>query len=203
MWENYNPQELATPEAFLADPELVWRWYSWRRKLVEKAMPNDGHFALAELASCVKEFTLVTQNVDGLHQRAGSSDVIEYHGNLFRNRCFAGDCDIAAADLITSSPCCPVCGEKIRPDVVWFGEPIPIAALQQADSAASDCDVFLSVGTSSLVWPAAGLADCAALNGATVAEINPDPTALSDRCDYSIAGRSVDVLPMLVSQLQA
>ena len=160
LWEKYDPLELATPEAFLRDPELVWRWYRWRRELVARAQPNAGHIALAQLAQRVPRLTLVTQNVDGLHQRAGSADVVEFHGNLFENRCFAEGClvDVTADAMV---PTCPGCGALVRPGVVWFGEAIPGQALDASFAAATDCDVFLSVGTSSLVYPAAGLADVA------------------------------------------
>lgn len=201
LWEKYDASELATPEAFVANPERVWRWYCWRRELVVKASPNAAHFALVDLARLVTNFTLVTQNVDGLHQRAGSSDVIELHGNLLRNRCFACACDVSGADLTVRSPRCPACGDRIRPDVVWFGEQLPLVALERATEAANGCDVFLSIGTASLVWPAAGLADIAALNGATLVEVNPEPTTLSTRCDHRIADRASRALPALVSRI--
>jgi NAD-dependent deacetylase len=203
LWEQYDPLDLATPEAFQRDPKLVWKWYCWRRELVAKASPNAGHYALAALAQKVRTLTLITQNVDGLHQRAGSDSVIEYHGNLFENRCFAGNCDVSAADLSVASPSCPHCGARIRPGVVWFGEAIPGHAMQAASLAAGDCDVFLSIGTSSMVWPAAGLAEIAQANGATVVEINPDATASTRPDHYAIAGESGVILPRLLAMLGA
>ena len=200
LWEKYDPLDLATPEAFLRDPELIWNWYRWRRELVEKADPNPGHVALALLASLVPRLTLVTQNVDGLHQRAGSRDVIEFHGNLFADRCFVEDC-LVECNLSSSVPVCPACGGNVRPGVVWFGEAIPEHALNQSFAAAEDCDVFLSVGTSSLVYPAAGLAEFARNAGAIVAEVNPDPTGLAAGFDYAIVGKSGTVLPDLTRRL--
>ncbi len=200
LWENYDPMDLATPEAFLRDPELVWRWYRWRRDLVAEAEPNPGHHALAELEGLVPELTLVTQNVDGLHARAGSSDVIEFHGNLFATRCFVEGCIVEVADD-DGVPTCPGCGSPVRPGVVWFGEAIPASALDQSFAAAKDCDLFLSVGTSSLVYPAAGLAELAKRHGAVVAEINPNPTGLAANFDHAIAGKAGEVLPDLVAGL--
>ena len=200
LWEKYDPLDLATPEAFLRDPELVWKWYRWRRDLVARAEPNPGHLALARLAGVVPRLTLVTQNVDGLHQRAGSRDVIEFHGNLFVDRCFAEGC-VVDCDHDAETPTCPGCGSPVRPGVVWFGEAIPESCLNEAFAAAADCDMFLSVGTSSLVFPAAGLASAAAESAALVAEINPNPTEMSSRFHFSVAGNAGTVLPELVDSL--
>jgi NAD-dependent deacetylase len=200
LWSKYDPLELATPEAFERDPELVWRWYRWRRDLVARAAPNAGHHALAELQSLVPRLTLVTQNVDGMHQRAGSRDVIEFHGNIFANRCFA-DGRIVDADAGDGVPTCPDCGGYLRPGVVWFGEAIPEDALHAAFAAAADCDVFLSVGTSSLVYPAAGLADIARESGAVTIEVNPNPTDQSQRYTVSLRGNAGVVLPKLIESL--
>ena len=202
LWEKYDPQQLATPEAFAQDPKLIWQWYRWRRELVAAAKPNPGHLALARLAELVPRFTLVTQNVDGLHQRAGNNDVIEFHGNLFDNRCQAeGRLVEHAPDA--EVPVCPGCGANLRPGVVWFGEAIPDSALNESFAAAADCDVFLSVGTSSLVYPAAGLADIAKENRAMVAEINPNPTMRVDGYDFSIVANAAAALPKLVESLAA
>jgi NAD-dependent deacetylase len=142
LWEKFDPHELATPEAFLRDPELIWRWYRWRRELVAKVEPNAGHRALVDLASQVREFTLITQNVDGLHQRAGSDNVIEFHGNIFEDRCFVEGCVVKdASDVSSAVPACPACGGQLRPGVVWFGEAIPEDALKKAMAAASTCDL--------------------------------------------------------------
>jgi NAD-dependent deacetylase len=200
LWAQYEPQDLATPEAFLADPSLIWRWYRWRRTLVADAEPNPGHHAIAQLAVLVPRVTLITQNVDSLHQRAGSENVIEFHGNLFDDRCFSCE-KLTTADDSLDVPTCPDCGSNLRPGVVWFGEVIPESTLNESCAAASDCDVFLSVGTSSLVYPAAGLADLAKENGATVVEVNPQPTAHATSFDFVIAGNSGDVLPELVDSL--
>jgi NAD-dependent deacetylase len=202
LWEKFDPHELATPDAFLRDPELIWRWYRWRRELVAEVEPNAGHRALVDLASHVNELTLVTQNVDGLHQRAGSDNVIEFHGNLFDERCFVKGCAVAGeADHSSAVPSCPACGGNIRPGVVWFGEAIPERALSDATSAATDCDLFFSIGTSSLVWPAAGLADTARRAGAMIVEINPNATSLSGRSDFCLGGNAGVMLPELVSRL--
>ena len=200
LWARYSPQELATPEAFLADPVLIWRWYRWRRDLVSAAEPNPGHSALVKLAELVPRLTLITQNVDNLHQRAGSSEVIEFHGNLFEDRCFVEN-TIAIGDHAHEVPRCPECGANLRPGVVWFGETIPERALNESFAAATDCDVFLSVGTSSEVYPAAGLADLARENQALVAEINPQPTQQAARFDLVIAANSGTALPKLVESL--
>ncbi len=199
LWARFDPAELATPEAFRRDPELVWRWYLWRRELVARAEPNPGHAALVRLGALVPELTLVTQNVDGLHQRAGSRDVIELHGSLVRTRC--ATCGAEAESEVTlnfGAPRCR-CGGLLRPDVVWFGEPLPLAALERAAAAARGCDVFVSVGTSSLVYPAASLPYEALTARAVVVEVNPQPTPLTPRATYSLRGPSGEVLPALVA----
>ncbi len=201
LWEKFDPQQLATPEAFQHDPALIWRWYRWRRELVASVEPNPGHYALVDLAARVPQLTLITQNVDGLHQRAGSSDVTEFHGNLFTDRCSVGDCVTTGADMRVDVPLCPECGGRLRPGVVWFGESIPADALHVADNAASSCDVFLSIGTSSLVWPAAGLAEIAQRQGASVIEINPDATPLTGQSRFAISEKSGVALPELVDSL--
>lgn len=200
LWAKYNPLDLATPEAFLTDPELVWQWYRWRRGIVAAAAPNPGHYALAQLADLVPRFTLVTQNVDNLHRRAGSRDVIEFHGNLFEDRCFA-EGTLEVGDPAMAVPLCPSCGAQLRPGVVWFGESIPEQSLRDACDAALSCDVFLSVGTSSLVYPAAGLADLARGAGAVIVEINPEPTEQAAGFDFAIAAKSGAALPELVNLL--
>jgi len=203
LWEQYDPLDLATPEAFLRDPELIWRWYRWRRELVAKAEPNPGHLALARLAELVPGFTLVTQNVDGLHQRAGSTDVIEFHGNLFADRCFVEGCivDPGTDETEDAVPVCAGCGGHLRPGVVWFGEAIPERALNNSFAAAADCDVFLSIGTSSLVYPAAGLAEIAKNSGATVAEVNPEPTGQAASFDHAIAAKAGTVMPEILKRM--
>jgi NAD-dependent deacetylase len=204
LWSRYRPEELATPEAFRADPGLVWRWYRWRRDLVSQAAPNPGHLALAELARLQPGLRVITQNVDGLHQRAGSADVIELHGNLFVDLCSRSGDPVDAADDASSDqpPPCPGCGAPVRPGVVWFGELLPEAAFAEARELAAGCDVFFSVGTSSLVSPAADLAWLAANAGATLVEINPGSTPLTPHCQYVLEGPSGAVLPALVDALK-
>ena len=200
LWARYRPEDLATPEAFLADPALVWRWYRWRRDIVSGVNPNPGHYALTRLADLVPHLTLITQNVDNLHQRAGSEGVIEFHGNIFDDRCFE-EGTRHEADNSVNVPTCPDCGSPLRPGVVWFGEAIPEEALARSWSAAADCDVFLSVGTSSMVYPAAGLADVAGKHGALRVEVNPNPTQHAPSFDFAFAGKSGVILPELVELL--
>lgn len=204
LWAQYDPAQLATPEAFRSDPELVWGWYLWRRELTRKAEPNPGHEALARLQDLVDELVLVTQNVDGLHARAGSRDVIELHGNIMRTVCFRcrseSDREVDREDGV---PACSSCGGPLRPDVVWFGEPLPMEALTRAAEAARASDLFLSVGTSSLVYPAAGLPYEALTAGVPVVEVNPAPTALSARATWTLRGPSGAVLPRLVAVLHS
>jgi NAD-dependent deacetylase len=199
LWAQYDPEELATPHAFERDPRLVWEWYAWRRELVSKATPNAGHEALAAMARQAPSLTLITQNVDGLHQQAGSPQVVELHGNIRRTKCFA-DGRIVNSWPATDDvpPPCPHCGALLRPDVVWFGESLPMEALQTAVTAAEACDLFLSVGTSALVQPAASLALLARRNGAIVAEINLEPTPLTAGVDVAWHGPAGRLLPALI-----
>ena len=203
LWEKFEPQELANVEAFLDNPELVQGWYRHRRQVVEDAEPNAGHRALADLEAHGSDVAVVTQNVDDLHHRAGSSTVIELHGNITHNYCM--DCERAAApDTVDAAiqegtPArCPECDGLIRPDVVWFGEMLPPDAMERADAATHRADVFLSVGTSAVVYPAARLPVAAQEQDAYVAEINPDTTGITDNVDESIRGPAGEVLPDLV-----
>lgn len=202
IWAEYRPEDLATPEAFAVNPRRVWEWYAWRRQMVSDAEPNAGHYALVRLASLVPRLNLITQNVDGLHQRAGSENVIEYHGNILRNVCsiegIVVDEQPAGDEL---PPACPACGGPLRPGVVWFGEAIPPAAMEAARRAAEACDLFLSVGTSSLVYPAAGLMEVALRNAARLIEVNPNPTPVTGLADFPLTGAAGDVLPRLVDAL--
>jgi NAD-dependent deacetylase len=199
LWARYDPMELATPEAFERDPRLVWEWYSWRRELVERAEPNPGHEALAELERLVPTFVLVTQNVDSLHQRAGSQSVIEVHGNIMRSKCSDEGVPVEPReDDPEVPPSCPSCGALSRPDVVWFGESLPAEALEGAFDAARGCDLFFSIGTSGVVQPAASLALEALRHGAVVVEVNPNGTPLTRHAEYSLRGRAGEVLPALV-----
>ena len=203
LWADFRPEDLATPEAFERDPKFVWQWYEWRRELIRQARPNDGHRALAELARLLPQLTLVTQNVDGLHQRAGSPAVVEYHGNILRDRCVA---EQVVAERSRESggdlPRCAACGGLLRPDVVWFGEMIPGDALLAAEAAALDCDAFLSIGTSSLVYPAAGLAEVALRRGVPVIEVNPNPTDLTPLADVVLQAPAGQALPQILAALR-
>jgi NAD-dependent deacetylase len=200
LWTRYRPEDLATPEAFLRNPRLVWEWYAWRRQTVAQAVPNAGHLALAALERRIPQFTLITQNVDGLHQRAGSRKVIELHGNIGRTKCFAEGTVLESWPQTDEvPPRCPQCGGFLRPDVVWFNEPLPAEALTRAEAEADQCDVFLVIGTSSLVQPAAGLPLTAKRAGAILVEVNPAPTPLTGRADYALRAPSGVVLPALLS----
>jgi NAD-dependent deacetylase len=198
LWAKYNPQDLASEPAFRANPELVWAWYQHRRRSVAAAMPNPGHAALSRIEHRIPQFTLATQNVDGLHRVAGSQNVLELHGNIMINRCF--QCGIESAvnpDVLADTLLkCP-CGGLLRPGVVWFGEPLPADIVQKAVEAARHCQLFLSVGTSSLVYPAASLPEIALEAGIPVVEINPEVTAFSERATFSIHGRAGEILPIL------
>jgi NAD-dependent deacetylase len=199
LWAQYRPEDLATPEAFLANPKLVWDWYKLRRERADSVEPNPGHYALAELAGLIPRLSLLTQNVDGLHTRAGNAGVIELHGSIRKVRCF--DCGIYAESWLDDSqnvPKCPHCGGFLRPDVVWFGESLPRPALEAAVEASRTCQAFFSIGTSGLVQPAASLAHAARNRGAVIIEINLEPTPLTPKCDYAFHGKSGEILPELV-----
>jgi NAD-dependent deacetylase len=199
LWAKFRPEELATPEAFRRHPRRVWEWYAARRAQAGSVQPNAGHHALAELEGRMGEFALITQNVDGLHQRGGSRQVLELHGNVMRTRCFDEGVIVTAwPETDEVPPRCPRCGGLLRPDVVWFGEALPVQVLERARRAAHDCEMFLSVGTSGLVYPAAGLIDVALSGIACVVEINPDPTPYANRVAYALAGPAGQVLPALV-----
>lgn len=199
LWSKFKPEELATADAFRRNPKLIWDWYAWRRDQAIKAQPNAGHLALAEIEKRAPEFLLVTQNVDGLHARAGNQKLVELHGNIHRFRCFDNDCASDNFDLEAGR--CRSCGGNLRPDVVWFGEMLPADALERATAAAESCDVFFSIGTSSLVYPAADLWRRAKDSGATVIEINKDPTPLSSLADYSFLGTAGEILPQFVREI--
>lgn len=199
LWRTHRAEDLATPAAFRRDPRLVWEWYDWRRSLIAGCVPNAGHEVLARW-SAREGFTLVTQNVDGLHERAGTKNIVRFHGSIWELRCAAG-CGTPAwqdrrAHLDPLPARCPGCGGLARPGVVWFGEAIDPDVLARAASAC-ECDVFLSVGTSSIVYPAAGLVHAARRNGAFTAEINPVATDAAGVVDLAIAMRAEDALPRL------
>jgi NAD-dependent deacetylase len=202
LWSRFRPEELATPEAFQRDPQLVWNWYRERRRQVAAVMPNPAHHAIAALQARLPQSLLVTQNVDGLHQRAGSADTVEFHGNLFSNRCRA--CGHAAPQPdpeLAAPPPCPDCGELMGPGVVWFGEAIPGQALERAWRAASEADMILAIGTSGLVTPAAALPAVARQGGALVVEINLHPTPASADADFVVIGPAAVSLPAMVAAL--
>ncbi|KPL08225.1 hypothetical protein AMJ86_01465 [bacterium SM23_57] len=206
LWAKYNPEELATPKAFRSNPKLVWQWYRWRRERITQSEPNPGHKALVKfernLTRNARDFILITQNVDGLHQRSGSKNVIELHGNIMRTRCF--DCNVENPDEISvfdeDLPRCKICDGLLRPDVVWFGESIPKEALEKAWKAANRCDVFLSIGTSGIVQPAASLPLVALKAEAAVIEVNPNPTPLTSLATFSIQGPAGMILPELITR---
>ena len=202
LWANFRPEDLATPEAFQRDPEFVWQWYIDRRKMANQVKPNPGHYMIAWLAERVPKLTLITQNVDGLHQAAGSPEVIELHGNIHRSKCFHYGHPIEVELVDENSikpPECPECGSLARPDVVWFGEILPEQELTEAVSAACSADLFLVIGTSGVVNPAASLSLTARNHRATVAVINPDPGA-AIRGSLFLKGNSGMILPELAAE---
>jgi len=199
LWANFRPEELATAEAFERDPRMVWEWYAWRRTLIEQAQPNAGHRALVTIEQRVPTFTLITQNIDSLHQRAGSHNVVELHGNISRVKCFAEDTSVEewqGGDKVP--PRCPRCGGFLRPDVVWFGELLPKQIFEQAVEAATRCDVFFSIGTSGVVEPAASLVRVAQRYHAVTAIINLDVTPRASQYSYQINSPAGVLLPQLV-----
>lgn len=200
LWKEYRAEDLATPEAFARDPKLVWEWYDWRRGLIAAVKPNAGHYALAEFERRVPKFTLITQNVDDLHDDAGSENVLKIHGSIWTVRCTG--CGKERRDrtprLAQIPPRCE-CGALLRPGVVWFGEALSPVVLQKAERAAAEADVFLVIGTSSIVYPSAGQANIAQRAGAKVIEINIAETPLSYRIDTVLRGPSAELLPQLMA----
>lgn len=199
LWRHYRPEELATPHAFARDPALVWEWYDWRRGLIAACRPNPAHVTLADMEARLPDFTLITQNVDGLHRLAGSQRLLELHGDIWRMRCTrqATSFEDRTSPLPEMPPRCPDCGALLRPDVVWFGESLPSDVLQAACAACAACDLMLVVGTSALVQPAASLPLIAKQNGAALVEINPQPTPLSDQADLTLRQPAAQALPQL------
>lgn len=199
LWRRHRAEQLATPEAFARDPKLVWEWYDWRRSVVAGKKPNPGHLALAELERRAADFTLITQNVDGLHDQAGSEHVLKLHGDLWAVRCL--ECGVEKMDQRVPLPELPPqceCGGLLRPGVVWFGEALPGEILQGAIAAARAAQVFLVVGTSAVVQPAASLPLLARESGACVIEVNAEETPLTPIADASLRGAAGQVLPLLV-----
>jgi NAD-dependent deacetylase len=210
LWSRFDAMALATPDAFQDDPALVWGWYEWRRMMVLRSQPNAGHVALVELAKHVPQLTVITQNVDDLHERAGSRDVLHLHGSLHAPRCFSCDHPAAFASGIPDEPeegrrlqppTCTQCGGPIRPGVVWFNEALPSDIWLAAETAVRQCDVLLTIGTSGLVYPAAGLPALAQRQRATIVVINPNATAQDQQATYGLRGTAGQVLPALVQAM--
>ncbi|MBI2687179.1 MAG: NAD-dependent deacylase [Acidobacteria bacterium] len=200
LWRNFRPEELATPEAFARDPELVWEWYVWRRGRIGEAQPNAGHRAIAELERRAPVFTLITQNVDGLHDRAGSRNIRKVHGDIWISRC--SRCAYQRRDtatVFTGVPVCPECSAPLRPGVVWFGESLPRAVWDDAERAVHGSQVLLIAGTSAQVYPAAGLIDLARSAGSSTIEVNLDGTAYSGAVTVSLRGLCGELLPQIVA----
>jgi len=201
LWKKFRPEELANFDAFMRNPKLVWEWYNYRKKLIHEVKPNLGHYALAKMEDVCPEFWLITQNVDGLHRKAGSRKILELHGNIMRSRCVECGEESDTVELREGGelPRCR-CGALMRPDVVWFGEMLPEDVLRRAFEAARECDLFFSIGTSAVVQPAASMPLVAKEAGAFVVEVNTEPTVISESVDESILGMSGEVLPKLLKE---
>lgn len=198
LWRNFRSEDLATPQAFARDPKLVWEWYEWRRGLVREAQPNAAHQAIARLEEALGSVTVVTQNVDGLHARAGSRELIELHGNLFRVRCTAeGHVGEATEPFPQVPPRC-ACGALLRPDVVWFGEMLPPGAIERATERIREADLLLVIGTSGVVYPAAGLV---AVHRNLSIEINPEASGVSSACVFAIPMTAAAATPQIVDAI--
>jgi NAD-dependent deacetylase len=210
LWATYDPQQLATPRAFRRNPKQVWDWYHYRRGLLADAQPNPGHYAIAELDDLLPQVVVITQNIDGLHHKAGSQDVIPVHGDIRLDKCFANcqgdptyvDISTLTWDPDAGPPRCPHCGDYVRPAVVWFEEHLPAAALERAYKLSATADVMLVVGTSGTVQPAASLPFLAYQNRALVIEVNPEPTPISMIAHWHLSGPSGLVLPQVVSAVK-
>ena len=200
LWRNYRAEDLATPEAFERDPRLVWEWYNWRRELIATKSPNPAHFTLAELEQRIGDrMWLITQNVDGLHRAAGSRRLSEIHGNIWMVRCTG--CGAVTEDRrvpIPILPACETCRTLVRPHIVWFGESLDATDLHRCSEALQSCSLLLVIGTSGVVYPAAGFASVAKQAGATVIEINLDETPQSNLVDLGLRGKAKDLLPQLL-----
>jgi NAD-dependent deacetylase len=204
LWKNFRPEELANFDAFIRNPQVVWEWYNYRRQLIETVIPNQGHVALATIEHLMEDFTLVTQNVDNLHRRAGSQHVLELHGNIMQSYCI--DCgakdeqpDFSGENKI---PNCKSCGGLVRPDVVWFGEMLPQDVFEEAEHAAQRCGLFLCVGTSAIVYPAASLPMIARQSGAFTVEVNIERTEQSKMFDETLFGKAGEILPSIAETIQ-
>jgi NAD-dependent deacetylase len=205
LWKTFRAEELATPQAFSRDPALVWEWYDWRRSIIASKEPNAGHRTLARWESYFPYFVLITQNVDGLHRRAGSQNLLELHGNIWEVRCTREGTitENHESPLKPIPPLCPACGAMLRPNVVWFGESLPAETLEEAYAASASCDLMFVIGTSAFVQPAASLPLLAAERGVPVVEVNPEPTPLTSRTNIFFQGRAGDILPLIDERLPA
>lgn len=203
IWKKFKPEELANFDAFIRNPELVWEWYKHRKHMIASIQPNPGHYALAELEKRYRRFSVITQNIDNLHRRAGNKTVYELHGNIERNYCIVCGKKFSNEEVthMNGTPRCDRCTGLIRPDVVWFGELLPVDVWEAAEKAAKQADVFFSIGTSAVVYPAASLPLAAKDAGAYLVEINPEPTPLTDRVDEFLAGKSGEIVPLLVPKV--
>ncbi len=203
LWREFRAEELATPQAFARDPALVWEWYDWRRGIIGSKEPHAGHRVLARWEKHFPHFVLITQNVDGLHRRAGSQNVLELHGNIWEVRC-TGEGKVFNnfdAPLKSIPPHCASCGALLRPNVVWFGEALPAETLEEAYAASASCDLMFVIGTSAFVQPAASLPLLAVERGAPLVEVNPEPTPLSESADLVFRGKAGDILPLIDARL--
>lgn len=204
IWKKLNPNELANFNAFLKNPNLVWEWYQYRRKIISQTQPNSGHIAIVDFENYYTDVCVVTQNIDNLHRRAGSKTIFELHGNIERNYCI--NCYSPFEDIIIDSaevPRCKKCGGLIRPDVVWFGEMLPQDVYQEAEEKAKFCDICFVIGTSAVVYPAANIPLIAKQNGAFTIEINISRTDFSDYADITILGKSGEILPKLLDKIKS
>ena len=200
LWSKLKPEELANFDAFMRNPEMVWEWYHYRKTIIHHVQPNPAHVALAHLQQCVRDFTLITQNIDNLHSRAGSTHVLELHGNIERSYCitcgkFFPQVEVSMENKV---PRCSSCNGIIRPDIVWFGEMLPEGVFENATDAAGRCELFFSIGTSAVVYPAASLPMIARKCGAYVVEINTEKTDLSPKVHESLLGKAGEIMPQLV-----
>jgi len=200
IWKKFRPEELANFDAFIRNPELVWEWYKHRKQIVASIQPNAGHTALAEMERRFPQFAIITQNIDNLHRRAGSKNIYELHGNVERNYCIGCGKNFTDAEIMSMDkvPRCTSCGDLVRPDVVWFGEQLPVEQWEKSVSAAERAEVFFSIGTSAVVYPAASLPLTAKKAGAYIIEINIERTELSPWADEVLLGRSGDILPNIL-----
>jgi NAD-dependent deacetylase len=203
LWKQFRAEELATPQAFYRDPGLVWEWYDWRRNIIASKKPHAGHRVLARWEGYFPYFVLITQNVDGLHRRAGSQNILELHGNIWEVRCTKEGIvtENHESPLKSIPPLCPACRSILRPNVVWFGEALPSETLEEAYAASSSCDLMFVIGTSAFVHPAASLPLLVSQRGATVVEVNPGPTPLTPRADFVFQGKAGEVLPLIDKRL--